>query len=646
MRTRSRARTRARTGPSRRPARAQAVLLTVAADARILAVDDAAVELLAMPVDRLTGRRLWDVIAVTDADHGGRGLLRRHPELASLAGRTLTVELTPAAGPLLAADLTVTALHGGRDAFAARISTARTSGAESRNEVAVTTALGELDGHVVALADARGVITRAHGTGAVDEDALAEAAAPAILGRTANRVVEHDGGATELRAGPVRNASGAISGAIVIGTDVSALRAAQRRLAEREGSDEVTGLPKRAELEERLADTLAGGADSTAAVACFGLDDLGLVNEGLGHASGDALLRAAAERLSALDDSEMVVRLASDRFAVLLPRGAAQSKGDARETAARMLATFARRVTVDGVEIHSSTCAGVAVAPADGVTPSALLAAAESALQAAKAHGPGTVALPRGDCDSARRQLRLSTLLRDAIDRDELELSYQPIFWLDGAVPYGVEALLRWHSAELGTVSPAEFIPVAERTGLIHDLGQWVVGELARQAQLWAARGVFVQIHWNVSVLELLRRDFAEEVLRVLSASGLPIKRFTLEVTESVAVSEPERILPVLQELHRAGLQVAIDDFGAGHSSLSRLREIPAQVLKIDRALIGALPADPRAAAIVTSALGLAEALGMKAVAEGIETDGQREFLAQRACPLVQGYRYARPRPA
>jgi EAL domain-containing protein (putative c-di-GMP-specific phosphodiesterase class I) len=225
-------------------------------------------------------------------------------------------------------------------------------------------------------------------------------------------------------------------------------------------------------------------------------------------------------------------------------------------------------------------------------------------------------------------------------------LFYQPIYDLARSAPYGVEALLRWEEPERGMVSPGEFIPVAEQTGAIVQLGIWVLEELCRHARGWRAHGIALRLHFNVSALELRRCGFASSVLSIIRSQTLDPASFTLEVTESTAVLATDRALPAVHELRAAGMQIAIDDFGAGHSSLSRLNELPADMLKIDRALVAGLPASRTSKALVGAALDIARALDLGVVAEGIESDAQRRVVADAGCLLGQGFHLGRPRAA
>jgi EAL domain-containing protein (putative c-di-GMP-specific phosphodiesterase class I) len=243
-------------------------------------------------------------------------------------------------------------------------------------------------------------------------------------------------------------------------------------------------------------------------------------------------------------------------------------------------------------------------------------------------------------------RLSLTSRLRRAIVNDELELHYQPIVWTASGRLHSMEALLRWNDPERGLVHPDRFIPAAEQMSLVEPIGEWVVGAMARQLREWEAAGLMPQVSFNVSPRELHRPDFAHELIGRLHAEGVDPSRLTMELTESATLREPERIGPLLQELHDAGLQIAIDDFGAGWSSLSRLRLLPVQTLKIDRSFLREIPDDPESGAIVRAVIALSDALGMTTVAEGVEVPLQQHFLAAQGCALAQGRLFGDALPA
>jgi EAL domain-containing protein (putative c-di-GMP-specific phosphodiesterase class I) len=260
--------------------------------------------------------------------------------------------------------------------------------------------------------------------------------------------------------------------------------------------------------------------------------------------------------------------------------------------------------------------------------------------------GSGAVTLYTAPADDPRGRLSLTRELRRALGNEELELHYQPIFALDDGRPVGAEALLRWHHPERGLVGPGEFIGVAEESGLIEPMGEWVVEALCRQARAWADEGLALDLSFNVSLRQMRSRRLTTTVADCVAMYGLDPSRLVAEITESATMQEPDRVERTLAQFHEIGVRLAIDDFGAGFSSLGRLEQMPVDILKIDRSFLGRLDTDGRGAAIVGTIIQLADALGMEAVAEGIETEAQRALLVERGCRLGQGYLLARPMPA
>jgi EAL domain-containing protein (putative c-di-GMP-specific phosphodiesterase class I) len=293
-----------------------------------------------------------------------------------------------------------------------------------------------------------------------------------------------------------------------------------------------------------------------------------------------------------------------------------------------------------------SASIGIGVSTREGSDPETLLARADAAMYRAKETARGGWAVYARTGGDPLERLSMAARLRRALDAEEFELHYQPIHERDGGI-VGVEALLRWHDAERGAmVPPGEFIPVAEETGLIEPIGDWVIGAVCAQQVEWAARGLRPEISFNVSPRQLRRADFVGRVEEHLGASGADPARITVELTESALQQDHADAEPIMRRLHELGLRLALDDFGSGYSSLSRVREMPMQTLKIDRAFLREVPENPEASAIVTAILSLARALGRDAVAEGVETAEQLRFLAEQQCPLLQGFLLGRPMPA
>ncbi|MGH2969435.1 MAG: putative bifunctional diguanylate cyclase/phosphodiesterase, partial [Solirubrobacteraceae bacterium] len=312
---------------------------------------------------------------------------------------------------------------------------------------------------------------------------------------------------------------------------------------------------------------------------------------------------------------------------------------------AELLEELRRPFRVGGAELQVGGSVGISLYPADAADTADLLMHADAAMYQAKRGGRGGHALYSAAGDGARRRLELTSRLRAALGRDELELHFQPVFELASGRPAGVEALVRWNDPERGMVSPGEFIPLAEETGLIEQVGAWVLDAVCRQARAWQDLGLEIEVAFNASPLELTRPGFAHRVGERMSAHGVRPGTLTVEIIES-ALADAAAVAPVLERVGELGVRVAIDDFGAGFSSLTRLRHLTVHTLKLDRAFLVGVPEDARGATFVTAMLRLAGQLGLQVVAEGIETAAQLEFLRGENAALGQGYHLGRPVPA
>jgi diguanylate cyclase (GGDEF)-like protein/PAS domain S-box-containing protein len=447
----------------------------------------------------------------------------------------------------------------------------------------------------------------------------------------------------------LRDADGTVTGALASGEDVTERLAAQQQITYLAYHDALTGLPNRTLVEEHLGLALERASRNCTSVALLQLDvdNFKLVNDSLGHGAGDRLIRELTARLqSSIAPTDLLARTGGDGFLVLLADLEEDPLAAAERVAAAIGDRLAEPFMVAGAEFQVSASIGIALSTSDGSDPEALLAHADAAMYRAKdtARGGWAVyALAGGD---PLERLSMAARLRRALVAQEFELHYQPIFRRGGEI-VGVEALLRWHDAERGEmVPPGEFIPVAEETGLIESIGDWVIGAVCAQQVEWAARGLHPQVSFNVSPRQLRRIDFVARVEQHLRESGADPAKITIELTESGLLQDHADAEPIMAQLDGLGLQLALDDFGAGYSSLSRLREMPMETLKIDRAFLREVPENGEAAAIVTAILRLARALGRTAVAEGVETEAQWRFLDEQQCPLLQGFLLGRPMPA
>ncbi len=426
--------------------------------------------------------------------------------------------------------------------------------------------------------------------------------------------------------------------------DISARKAAEGQIAHMARHDGLTDLPNRAvfyeRLEERLADLrLRGGA---AAVLCLDLDRFKAVNDRLGHLAGDAVLRAVAQRIRlALRPEDTVARLGGDEFAVLVSDGG--NSGAVEATAQRLIAAVRRPVPVGLQAVEVGLSIGIAMASEHGLTGEEIFKRADLALYRAKAEGRNThrVFSPAMDAAAAERR-DLEGDLRRAIANDELSLHFQPQVTTSGRDLVGFEALVRWSHPVRGMVPPSTFVPLAEESGLILELGEWVLRAACREAATWSRP---LKIAVNLSPLQFQQAELAERVLAILTEVGLSPRRLELEITESVIINDMARALSILRRLKSLGISIAMDDFGTGYSSLATLQAFPFDKIKIDRAFVGHVEGSPQAAVIVRAVLGLGRSLGMGVVAEGVETADQMEFLTNEACDEVQGYLVGKPQP-
>src|SRR5829696_345162 len=437
----------------------------------------------------------------------------------------------------------------------------------------------------------------------------------------------------------LRDAQGGIVGALASGQDVTDRVRAEEEVRRLAFFDELTGLPNRAQLEDRLrsAVTRARRRDGKVALLVVDLDHFKLVNDSLGHSAGDRLLRRIAGRLRGVEGDGLLARYGGDEFLVLL----GDLGGDAAEVARRAAAEVADRLsepfTVADAEFHVEASVGISIYPDDADGPDALLQHADTAMYQSKSRGRAASTVYAHVTHDPLERLSLTSRLRKAMASGELELHFQPIVWTASGRLHSMECLLRWRDPERGLVHPDRFIPAAEEMGMVETVGAWVIDHLAGQLAAWRDEGLVPRVSFNVSPRELHRPDFAAELGERLRRGGADPECLTMELTESATLRDPERIGSLLRELRALGLQIAIDDFGAGWSSLARLRHLPVQMLKIDRGFLREIPDDPESGAIVRAVIALGDALGVTTVAEGVEARVQQHFLAAQGCPLAQG---------
>ncbi|MBA5777640.1 bifunctional diguanylate cyclase/phosphodiesterase [Stappia sp. F7233] len=424
-----------------------------------------------------------------------------------------------------------------------------------------------------------------------------------------------------------------------------------QRLAESEARakhaarhDGLTGLANR-DFFANLFDDLLNSFDETEGmlgVLYIDLDHFKDINDTLGHAAGDDVIREAARRLKLLVPRDAhLARISGDEFALLVPD--CGSREDLESLLKRVQNQFSAPIYASENHLYVSLSVGAAMAPDDGLSMGELLRKADIALYAAKSNGRGRWAFFDASMEEqVRARESLARELRQAIDRDQLSLVYQPQTSINGRKVLAVEALVRWNHPVRGPLSPGAFIPIAEETGLINDLGMWVLKRACEDAAKWP----HLKLSVNVSPIQFRHPQFIERLSSILGMTRLNPHRLEVEVTESVFSNKDRTVLETLQKVHEMGVRVALDDFGAGYSSLSYLRQFPFDTLKIDRGFIAGLESSPHATAILGTIINLGEALGMSVVAEGIETEQQAAFLRLTKCDRLQGFYLSRPVPA
>lgn len=451
-----------------------------------------------------------------------------------------------------------------------------------------------------------------------------------------------------LSVSGVRDGNGCTTHSITLFRDITVQREAQDRIQRLAHFDPLTDLPNRALLAERarrhIADLQAQGG--TLAMLFLDLDHFKNVNDSLGHRIGDILLVAVARRLqSLLGPQDTVSRLGGDEFLLLLPSASA---AHAAEVATRLLTAVAQPFQIDPYELTTTLSVGIAMYPADGDSFDTLYQRADAAMYRAKQSGRNRYGFFTADLEArTARALQIENALRRALERNQFELHYQPQVSLTTRQVVGAEALLRWRHPELGMVSPAEFIPVAESSGMIVVIGEWVLHTAVHDAKRWLDMQLPLRaLSVNLSAVQFRHPQLPEMVTRCLQQAGLPARRLELELTEGAAVDDPAAALAMMDQLHDRGVRLSMDDFGTGYSSLSYLKRFQIYKLKIDQSFVRDLDDDANDRAIVSAIISMAQALGMQTTAEGVETDGQLEFLRAQGCDEGQGYLFSRPLPA
>jgi diguanylate cyclase (GGDEF)-like protein/PAS domain S-box-containing protein len=464
-------------------------------------------------------------------------------------------------------------------------------------------------------------------------------------------LIRRDGSETYIEdsVAPIHGHDGLVCGSVLVFRDVSVARAMADQIAHSAEHDFLTGLPNRLLLNDRLGQAIALAQRDHGSIGVLFLDMDGFkhINDSLGHPTGDKLLQVVASRmLECIREPDTVSRQGGDEFIVLLQN--VKRPEDAAIVAKRLLKTLAEPFSIDRHNLHITACIGLSVYPDDGLDAETLIKNADTAMYQAKENGRHNYRffMPEMNVRAVERQ-SIEEDLQCALERKEFTLHYQPKINLATGAITGAEALLRWTHPTRGSVSPAQFIPVAEDSGLILQIGAWVLREACTQAKAWADAGLpRTTIAVNVSAIQFRHEGFLDGLFETLSETGFNPGSLELEVTESVLMKHAERAASILQKLRKRGVRVALDDFGTGYSSLSYLRKFPLDAIKIDQSFMRQITESPDDTAIVSAIISMGQSLKLRVIAEGVETPEGVAFLQARQCEEAQGYYFSRPVPA
>ncbi len=449
----------------------------------------------------------------------------------------------------------------------------------------------------------------------------------------------------ETNAVPMHDSEGNITMLLGITRDVTERKANEKRIDYLANFDSLTGLPNRMQLDIRIKDllSLARRHKQEFAIMFLDLDHFKDINDTLGHTIGDKLLVNSSHRLkSILREEDTLARMGGDEFIILLPK---IDMNGVSQVAQKLLDTFKKPFDIDGNELSISVSIGIALYPNDGLDFDTLYKNADTAMYRAKKEGRNSFYFFTEEMQkNSIRHLELSNALRHALERNQFQLHYQPQFSTEKRTIIGAEALLRWHHPEFGNISPAEFIPMAEENGTILSIGEWVLRTAVKSAKQWMNEGMEpIIMAINLSAIQFRAHNLPDLVANILKETGLPPEYLELELTEGVAMQDPQRAISMMNEIHSKGVRMSIDDFGTGYSSLSYLKKFNIYKLKIDQSFIRDINVDPEDKAIVAAIISMAKSLGLQTIAEGVETIGQLDYLHEQGCDEIQGYYFSKP---
>ncbi len=447
---------------------------------------------------------------------------------------------------------------------------------------------------------------------------------------------------------PIKGSNGKITHFLAIKEDITMKKEYEKHLIQKINFDYLTDLPNRTLVFDRLSQAITGASrkDREVVVMLIDLDQFKIVNDTLGHAAGDKLLMEAAGRLtSSIRKSDTVARLSGDEFLVILPDLTAATHSAV--VAQKILEAFSRPFFIDGREVFVTASIGLTVYPSDGENPDILLRNADAAMYRAKKESRNTFRFFTLEMDDrAIERMEMETHLRYALDKGTLEVQYQPFIDVKSGKLVGAEALLRWNDPAIAPVTPDQFIPLAEETGLIIPIGEWVLNEVCAQAKIWQEQaGLSLRVAVNISSRQFKSNDLVGTVARALKTSNLSPEYLELEITERLLMEDAIKTKETLNKLHEMGLRLSVDDFGTGYSALSYLKNFSFDTLKVDRSFVRDVTVDPEDAALTKAIIGMAHSLGLMVIGEGVETEEQLKFLDSEGCDWVQGFYFSKALP-